>query len=69
MANRLENVDKVLRYADALIKSENYDGGVAVLLEAMKQLVFTLQGNEPIDYGDEVNICIKEDCCDGQDQQ
>ena len=48
MANRLKlnEMDKVLEYAENHIREQNFDGAVVVLHAAMKQLVATLKGED-----------------------
>ena len=48
MANRLKlnEMDKVLEYAENHISKQNFDGAVVVLHGALKQLVATLSGED-----------------------
>lgn len=70
MANRLrlEEMDKVLDFADKHIEKQNFDGAVVVLHAAIKQMVATLNGmNLDQEKDPHVNIYNNEDC--GQDKQ
>lgn len=70
MANRLrlEEMDKVLDFADKHIETQNFDGAVVVLHAAIKQMVATLNGmNLDQEKDPHVNIYNNEDC--GQDKQ
>lgn len=67
MANRLklDEMDKVLNFADDHIAKQNFDGAVVVLHGALKQLVATLKGVEPVSYENKPNVNIyTESCCD-----
>jgi len=60
MANRLElnEMDKVLNFADDHIANQNFEGAVVVLHGALKQLVATLKGVEPVSYENTPNVNI-----------
>ena len=67
MANRLrlDEMDKVLNFADDHIAKQNFDGAVVVLHGALKQLVATLKGVKPVSYENKPNVNIyTESCCD-----
>ena len=67
MANRLklDEMDKVLNFADDHIAKQNFDGAVVVLHGALKQLVATLKGLKPVSYENKPNVNIyTESCCD-----
>ena len=59
MANRLKlnEMDKVLEYAENHIREQNFDGAVVVLHGALKQLVATLKG-EDMDQASEPDVVI-----------
>ena len=67
MANRLKinEMDKVLRYAENHISNQNFEGAVVVLHAAMKQLVSTLEGEPVVDYYEnepEINVYTHREC-------
>ena len=67
MANRLKinEMDKVLRYAEDHISNQNFEGAVVVLHAAMKQLVATLEGEPVVDYYEnepEINVYTHREC-------
>jgi len=67
MANRLRinEMDKVLRYAEDHISNQNFEGAVVVLHAAMKQLVATLEGEPVVDYYEndrEINVYTQREC-------
>jgi len=65
MANRLKinEMDKVLGYAEAHIEQQNFEGAVVVLHEAMKQLVATLAGEDMNNSSDpDITIYTNKEC-------
>ena len=65
MANRLKinEMDKVLGYAEEHMASGNFDGAVVVLHAAMKQLVATLAGEDMNNPSDpDITIMTTRDC-------
>ena len=65
MANRLKinEMDKVLGYAEEHMASGNFDGAVVVLHAAMKQLVATLAGEDMNNQSDpDITIMTTRDC-------
>ena len=65
MVNRLKlnEMDKVLGYAEAHIESKNFDGAVVVLHGALKQLVTTLKDEDMNQASDpDVVIYTAKDC-------
>ena len=65
MANRLKinEMDKVLGYAEEHMASGNFDGAVVVLHAAMKQLVATLAGEDMNNVSDpDITIMTTRDC-------
>jgi len=65
MANRLKinEMDKVLGYAEAHIEQQNFEGAVVVLHAAMKQLVATLAGEDMNNQSDpDITIMTTRDC-------
>ena len=65
MANRLKinEMDKVLGYAEAHIEQQNFEGAVVVLHAALKQLVATLAGEDMNNKSDpDITIVTTRDC-------
>ena len=65
MANRLRinEMDKVLRYAEDHISNQNFEGAVVVLHAAMKQLVATLAGEDMNNQSDpDITIYTQREC-------
>ena len=65
MANRLKinEMDKVLGYAEAHIEQQNFEGAVVVLHAAMKQLVATLAGEDMNNQSDpDITIYTNKEC-------
>lgn len=65
MANRLKinEMDKVLGYAEAHIEQQNFQGAVVVLHAALKQLVATLAGEDMNNPSDpDITIITTRDC-------
>ena len=65
MANRLKinEMDKVLGYAEAHIEQQNFEGAVVVLHAAMKQLVATLAGEDMNNSSDpDITIYTNKEC-------
>ena len=65
MANRLKinEMDKVLGYAEAHISNQNFEGAVVVLHAALKQLVATLAGEDMNNQSDpDITIMTTRDC-------
>jgi chromosomal replication initiator protein len=65
MANRLKinEMDKVLGYAEAHIEQQNFEGAVVVLHAAMKQLVATLAGEDMNNQSDpDMTIYTNKEC-------
>ena len=65
MANRLKinEMDKVLRYAEDHISNQNFEGAVVVLHAAMKQLVATLAGEDMNNQSDpDITIYTHREC-------
>lgn len=65
MANRLKinEMDKVLKYAEAHIEQQNFEGAVVVLHAAMKQLVATLAGEDMNNSSDpDITIYTNKEC-------
>ncbi len=65
MANRLKinEMDKVLRYAEDHISNQNFEGAVVVLHAAMKQLVSTLAGEDMNNQSDpDITIYTHREC-------
>ena len=65
MANRLKinEMDKVLKYAEAHIEQQNFEGAVVVLHAAMKQLVATLAGEDMNNQSDpDITIYTNKEC-------
>jgi len=65
MANRLKinEMDKVLGYAEAHIEQQNFEGAVVVLHAAMKQLVATLAGEDMNNPSDpDITIYTSKEC-------
>jgi len=65
MANRLKinEMDKVLRYAEDHISNQNFEGAVVVLHAAMKQLVATLAGEDMNNQSDpDITIYTQREC-------
>ena len=65
MANRLKinEMDKVLRYAEDHISNQNFEGAVVVLHAAMKQLVDTLAGEDMNNQSDpDITIYTHREC-------
>ena len=56
-------MDKVLRYAEAHISNQNFEGAVVVLHAAMKQLVATLAGEDMNNQSDpDITIYTQREC-------
>jgi len=65
MANRLKinEMDKVLGYAEAHIEQQNFEGAVVVLHAAMTQLVATLAGEDMNNQSDpDITIYTNKEC-------
>ena len=65
MANRLKinEMDKVLGYAEAHSEQQNFEGAVVVLHAAMKQLVATLAGEDMNNQSDpDITIYTNKEC-------
>jgi len=65
MANRLKinEMDKVLGYAEAHIEQQNFEGAVVVLHAALKQLVATLAGEDMNNQSDpDITIYTNKEC-------
>ena len=63
MANRINEMDKVLRYAEDHISNQNFEGAVVVLHAAMKQLVATLAGEDMNNQSDpDITIYTHREC-------
>jgi len=65
MANRLKinEMDKVLGYAEAHIEQQNFEGAVVVLHAALKQLVATLAGEDMNNQSDpDITIYTHREC-------
>jgi len=65
MAYRLKinEMDKVLRYAEDHISNQNFEGAVVVLHAAMKQLVATLAGEDMNNQSDpDITIYTQREC-------
>jgi len=65
MANRLKinEMDKVLKYAEDHISNQNFEGAVVVLHAALKQLVATLAGEDMNNQSDpDITIYTHREC-------
>jgi len=65
MANRLKinEMDKVLKYAEDHISNQNFEGAVVVLHAALKQLVSTLAGEDMNNQSDpDITIYTHREC-------